>query len=534
MRPPAYQSVSFLEIRTLRARLRAVAVLGATGILAVAVSAVLAMRGATPATTNVLAVWRVPGATSVLVVTALFLVAVLGFAFIVAKQLGERLSRVAQHVELVQRQGVAQVAAALEALSRGEQVTLSTPAYRALRDDIPDELGAVSVAVDRMADECKSSLEACSKAQDAIGTAVQEIARVAAQARQGDLTVQARIGALQGQYAEVLTGVDGVVQAVREPLNEACRALEAVAERNLETRMTGTYAGDFARMQGAFNTAVQELAQTIGQVRASAVQVDHAAGQLASGSTQLANGASQQAASAEEIGTALTELTTRASVASREAIALRERATEAGARVDAGSAAMDALRGDMVRIKQSADASQRIVRTIDEIAFQTNLLALNAAVEAARAGDAGRGFAVVADEVRQLALRAAEAARQTTTLIEEEIRNVDAGVAREQQVREALTATRVEVTAMRTSIDDLVSGAAQQVDGVRQVSNGVQAMSEVTQQVAASSEESAASAEELLGQAAQLNTLVQEFRTRDAERRGSDGLSLDARRRRAA
>lgn len=524
--------MSFLEIRTLRAKLRAVAVLGATGILAVAAAAFWSLGARAPQSPA--AILSRPGIPLVLAVTSVFLVAVLAVAYKVAVHLEQRLLRVAQHVTELQEDGVAPVRVALAALARGERVHVPAATHVALRDTVPDELGDVARAVDNMAEACRQSLAACAEAQQAIGSTVAEITRVADAARDGDLRVQVDHCAVQGMYADVLCGVDGVLQAVRAPLDAACTALESVAARNLEVRMEGQYRGDFARMQQAFDGAVHELAHTIGQVRTAAEHVDHAAQQLTEGSASLANGASTQAAQAHDIGRALHDLTDRVTHAAQETGGLRERAATAADRATAGYSTMDALRQDMTRIKQSADASQRIVKTIDEIAFQTNLLALNAAVEAARAGDAGRGFAVVADEVRALALRAAEAARQTSTLIEEEIRNVDAGVSREQQVRDALTAVRDDVLHMRTSLDELSAGSSRQVEDVRQVQRGVEAMNDVTRQVAASSEESAASAEELQGQAAQLSGLVQAFRTRDQAARGPDALSLNARRRRVA
>jgi methyl-accepting chemotaxis protein len=521
--------VSFLEIRTLRAQLRAVAMLGATGILAVAAAALWALGAGAAYSPS--AVFARTGITLVLAVTGVFLLAVLSVAYKVAVHLEQRLHRVARHVAQLQEHGVAPVHAMLSALARGERVVVPKVTHVALRDDVPDELGGVAHAVDNMAQACRHSLEACAAAQQAIGTTVAEITRVADAAREGNLRVQVNAAGVEGMYADVLHGVDGVMQAVRAPLDAACVALEGVATRDLEARMSGQYTGEFARMQQAFGAAVHELAHTIGQVRTAAEHVNVAAQQLTDGSTSLANGASTQAAQAHDIGTALQDLTVRVTHAAQEVDGLRDRAATAADRASAGYHTMDALRQDMARIKQSADASQRIVKTIDEIAFQTNLLALNAAVEAARAGDAGRGFAVVADEVRALALRAAEAARQTSTFIEEEMRNVDAGVSREQQVRDALTAVRDDVLQMRSSLDGLSAGSSRQVEDVRQVQQGVDAMNEITRQVAASSEESAASAEELQLQAAQLSTLVQTFRTRDQVARGPDALSLDARRR---
>ena len=458
----------------------------------------------------------------------------LWYAWRIASTLGHRLDIMSQRVSLLQQHGVEAVATSLSALARGEQV--SVPAYRfdKLHDVSGDELGVVAIAVDRMADECARSLDACTAAQHAVGHTVQEIDRLATSARAGNFDVRADGAELQGQFAAVLEGVQGVMHAVAVPLAESRRVLEAVAERDLEVRMDGTFHGEFARMQDAVNVAVLQLASTVGQVRAAAFQVDDASKVLNEGSQQLAHGASTQAANTEEISASLAELTVMAGKAAQLASGVKLGAALASDSVGKGAEAMSALQADMQRIKHSADATQRIVRTIDEIAFQTNLLALNAAVEAARAGDAGRGFAVVAEEVRALAIRSADAAKQTAALIEEEIQNVDGGVAREQQVREQLQAAREQVQQMSASIDEIVRGTDHQSRGINEIGRSVEAMSQVTQQVAANAEESAAAAEELHGQSSQLIEVVRGFKSRDIETRQPDAVSVNARRRRAA
>ncbi len=163
------------------------------------------------------------------------------------------------------------------------------------------------------------------------------------------------------------------------------------------------------------------------------------------------------------------------------------------------------------QITRSSEETGKIIKTIDEIAFQTNLLALNAAVEAARAGEAGAGFAVVADEVRNLALRAAEAARNTSELIEKTIKAVKNGNEMTVSTQEAFKANADIYRKIARLVDEITAAAQEQAQGISQVNTAVAEMDRVTQQTAADAEESASAAEEMSAQAVHMRGYIDEL-----------------------
>jgi methyl-accepting chemotaxis protein len=331
-------------------------------------------------------------------------------------------------------------------------------------------------------------------------------------ARDGNLQARGDASRFAGGYRAQLQGINDLLAAVAAPIGEARSVLERVAGRDLTAEMTGDYRGEYASIKTSLNAAVGNLVDAMGQVQVAAGQVAASSSQIASGSNSLAEGASEQAASLEEVSSSLTELASMAQQSAgnaRHAGALVEDARTAAA---AGASGMEQLSTAMEQIRTSTGQTAKIVKTIDEIAFQTNLLALNAAVEAARAGDAGRGFAVVAEEVRALALRAAEAAKQTSELIEGVGASVSHGVTLNGEVLASLAALNTQVAGVSTVMREITAANEQQSQGVVQISTAVEQMNAVTQHVASSAEESAAAAEELDGNARQMQETVGSFR----------------------
>jgi methyl-accepting chemotaxis protein len=240
-------------------------------------------------------------------------------------------------------------------------------------------------------------------------------------------------------------------------------------------------------------------------------QVSSAAGQVSSSSQSLAEGTSEQAASLEETSSSLEEMSSMTKQNADHANQAKVMMTEAHQIVEKVDHHMKDMAGAIVDIMKSSEETGKIIKTIDEIAFQTNLLALNAAVEAARAGEAGAGFAVVANEVRNLAMRASEAAKNTSNLIENTIKAVRKGNDLTNATQEAFKGNTLISHKIGQLVDEIATASDEQSHGITQVNQAVSEMDKVTQQTAANAEESASAAEELNAQAEEMKIYVEEL-----------------------
>ncbi|HSW30464.1 MAG TPA: methyl-accepting chemotaxis protein [Longimicrobiales bacterium] len=340
----------------------------------------------------------------------------------------------------------------------------------------------------------------------------EELQQLIAAAKGGELGRRGETAAFHGDWRKLVGGVNEILDAILEPIQEAQEVLEQVAERDMTVRVKGDYKGDHAKIKEALNRAVDNLDQGLRQVASAADQVAGAADQISSGSQALAQGTSEQASTLEEVASSLQELSSSSEQAAGNAREAKGMSDSARGGTDRGLDSMRRLSQAMERIKASSDETAKIVKTIDEIAFQTNLLALNAAVEAARAGDAGKGFAVVAEEVRNLAMRSAEAAKTTARLIEESVANAGGGVALNAEVLTNLEEIQKQVGQVSEVMDEIAAAADQQSEGVGQINVAVEQMNQVTQQTAANAEESSSASEELTSQAEELRQLVASYR----------------------
>ncbi|MDD5456673.1 MAG: methyl-accepting chemotaxis protein [Candidatus Margulisbacteria bacterium] len=231
-----------------------------------------------------------------------------------------------------------------------------------------------------------------------------------------------------------------------------------------------------------------------------------AAGQIANASQSLAQGASEQAATVEETATSVDELDSMTQSNANHTVQANELMKNALDVTGTASSSMSELAASMKKISDESQNIQKIIKTIDDIAFQTNLLALNAAVEAARAGEAGAGFAVVADEVRNLATRASESARDTARLIDNSV----SGISDSNKILESTYTNFNKVRESVEKVSDIIAqismASEQQAAGIKNINIAVTELSKVTQQNAATAEETSSSSEEMSAQAEQMNS----------------------------
>jgi methyl-accepting chemotaxis protein len=255
----------------------------------------------------------------------------------------------------------------------------------------------------------------------------------------------------------------------------------------------------------------RSISRIIADLDSASTQTLSASGQVSASSQSLAQGATEQAASVQETSASLEEIAGMTRQNAEHATQVETLARQTQDTTKRGGEAMARMEAAIHSIKEGSDKTAKIIKTIDEIAFQTNLLALNAAVEAARAGDAGRGFAVVAEEVRSLAIRSAEAAKDTSNLIDDSQQRAAQGVSTAGEVSVLLSEIAQTATRMNGLVAEVSSASKEQNKGVHQITQAMGQMDQVTQSNAASAEETSAAAEELSAQAESLAGLVREL-----------------------
>ena len=340
---------------------------------------------------------------------------------------------------------------------------------------------------------------------------LKDVTEVMNEISSGNLNVAVK-GSYKGDFDQLSQSVNTTAKLLNIVVGEITQTIVQIAEGNLALDHVREFRGDFVSISNSLNVIIDSLNTVMGDINEAAEQVSAGSIQVSEGSQTLSQGSTEQASSIQELTASITEIASQTKQNAVNANQASDLATTAKNNAEKGNGQMGEMLKSMEDISESSNNISKIIKVIDDIAFQTNILALNAAVEAARAGQHGKGFAVVAEEVRSLAARSADAAKDTTALIEGSISRVQVGTKIANETASALDEIVTGVEKVANLVGNIATASNEQATGITQINRGLEQVSQVVQNNSATAEESAAASEELSGQAELLKEMVGKFK----------------------
>ena len=295
------------------------------------------------------------------------------------------------------------------------------------------------------------------------------------------------------------------------------RAMKLFADGHFDVQPEVEWKGDFVGILNSFMEFEKSIAATIKGIQNVSNEVSGAAEQVASSSNDLADGATNQAAVVEELTATVAGVSEQVESNSHTAKEISDRVDELGTSIWESNGRMQEMVTSMHEINKASQEIDKIISTINEIASQTNLLALNASIEAARAGEAGKGFAVVANQVNMLADQSAQAAKESTTLIETSVKAVENGMVIAERTATQLEEVAESSKTITKEVTNIAETLETQASEIQQINEGIDQINDVVQTNSATSQQCAAASQQMSSEADSLRGMIQKFIIADFE-----------------
>ncbi len=452
------------------------------------------------------------------------LVASVLIGILIARGFSQPIKRLTQHV---QRLALGDTDITLAVYPRKDEIGQMreaigtiTRSIKALESDTSILIGAakegdlnVRVDVDKHQGIYRDIVDGINATLDATIAPIKESTEVLSGLAEGNLDVSVS-GDFKGDYALIKDALNSTVETVKHYIDEVTDILEHIARGDMTVSIVSEYKGGFSKLKESINKSIVAFNDVLTEIETASNQVASGSRQVSDGSQTISQGATEQASEIDQLTSTVTQIAAQASQNAENANDANELVKTAKVDASAGNSQMEKMQKAMEEIKSASESISRIIKVIDDIAFQTNILALNAAVEAARAGVHGKGFGVVAEEVRNLAARSAQAAKETTELIENSISIVGSGTKIADQTADALQSIVSGVDKAAELVAQIAVASGEQVLGIKQINTSIDEMMRVVQTNSATSEETAAASEELSSQAEMLRDMVSGFQLR--------------------
>ncbi len=339
---------------------------------------------------------------------------------------------------------------------------------------------------------------------------VQRLIRLMTKLAEGKFDEQFNIGN-NDEIGEMGNSMNVLIKSLQSVFESIGDVMGGVEKGDLSKQITIELKGDLNEIKSRINQSISMLSSTIETVKDTSESVETSAKELSNSAELLSGSAAKQAATLEEISSSIAEIENHSKKNTEFSQEAKEISSGTLEMVNRGNLQMEEMQESMNQINSTSMDVTKIIKVIDEIAFQTNLLALNAAVEAARAGKYGKGFAVVAEEVRNLAARSAEAAKNTSSLIESSMKEVELGVDRAGQTAGILKEIVTEVEKSNDLVSRIAEASREQSLGISEILKGISQVNDSVQQNSAISEQTATSSEVLLNQSTNLQREIEKF-----------------------